>query len=81
MSCGVGRRGSVDPAVLWLWHKLVATALIQPLVWEPPYAEGAALKNLKKKKNFKKKGEEEKYIVLNASLSYIPIMGLLKRKV
>ena len=38
-------------------------------------------KNKKKKKNFKKKGEEEKYIVLNASLSYIAIMGLLKRKV
>ena len=29
-----------------LRHRLVATALIQPQAWEPPYATGAALKNL-----------------------------------
>ena len=29
----------------------MATALIQPLAWEPPFAEGAALKRPKKKKN------------------------------
>ena len=27
-----------------LWHRLVATALIQPVAWEPPYAVGSALK-------------------------------------
>ena len=27
-----------------LWGKLVATALIQPLAWEPPYAIGVDLK-------------------------------------
>ena len=52
MNCGVGRRhgsdGS-DPALLWLWYRLVATAPIGPLAWEPPYAAGAALKNRKKK--------------------------------
>ena len=26
----------------WLWHRLAATAPIRPLVWEPPYASGAA---------------------------------------
>ena len=26
-------------------HRLVATALISPLAWEPPYAAGAALKS------------------------------------
>ena len=31
--------------------KLVATALIQPLDWEPPYITGVALKRQKKKKN------------------------------
>ena len=31
--------------VLWLWRRLTATALIQPLAWEPPYASGAAPKN------------------------------------
>ena len=30
--------------LLWLWHRLAATALIQPLAWEPPYAAGTALK-------------------------------------
>ena len=28
-----------------LWYRPVATALIQPLGWEPPYAAGAALKH------------------------------------
>ena len=39
-----------DLALLWLWCRLAATALIGPLAWEPPYATGAALKRLKKKK-------------------------------
>ena len=37
------RRGS-DLALLWLWHRLAATALIQLLAWELPYAMGIALK-------------------------------------
>ena len=48
MSCGIGHRHSSDPMWLWLWCRLAATSLIWPLVWEPPYAAGAALK---KKKN------------------------------
>ena len=48
MGCGVGgRRGS---HLLLLWHKPEATAPIQPLGWEPPYAMGAALEKDKKKK-------------------------------
>ena len=43
MSCGVGCRRSSDPELLWLWCRLVATALIRPLAWEPLYAVGAAL--------------------------------------
>ena len=52
MSCGVGRRCSSDPALLWLWCSLAAVAPIQPLVQEPPYVAGAALKRQKKKKKF-----------------------------
>ena len=48
MSCGVGRRHDLDPVWLWLWCRLAAAALIRPLVWEPPYAEGAALGEKKK---------------------------------
>ena len=38
-----------DPALLWLWCRPAATALIQLLAWEPPYAVGTALKRPKKK--------------------------------
>ena len=49
--------------LLWLWPRLEATALTRPLAWEPPYAEGEALKRQKKKKKKKKKGgREEKKI-------------------
>ena len=54
MSCSVGSRCGSDPALLWLWYRLAATALIQPLAWEPPYATGAALKNKIKTKKEKK---------------------------
>ena len=50
MSCGIGHRYGLDLALLWLWRRLVATALIRPLAWEPPCAVGAALKRPKKKK-------------------------------
>ena len=33
MSCGVGHRYGLDLAFLWLWHRLAAAALIQPLAW------------------------------------------------
>ena len=45
MSCGVGHRCGLDPMLLWLWHRPAAVDLIQPLAWEPPYAEGAALRS------------------------------------
>ena len=50
MSCGVSRRCGSDPTSLWLWYRLVATALIPPLAWEPPYATSAALEKTKDKK-------------------------------
>ena len=43
-------QGVKDPVLLWLWCRPWATALIQPLAWEPPYAKGATLKTKKKKK-------------------------------
>ena len=42
MSCGVGCRYGSDPALLWLWRRPEAAALIGLLAWEPPYAAGAA---------------------------------------
>ena len=46
-----------DLALLWLWHRLVATAPIGPLAWEPPHAAGAALEKAKKRKE--KKGRKK----------------------
>ena len=34
---------------MWLWGRLAAVAMIQPLAWEPPYAMGVSLKRQKKK--------------------------------
>ena len=50
MSCGVGLRHGLDPGLLWLWCRPAAVARIRPLAWEPPYAEGTALKKTKDKK-------------------------------
>ena len=49
MSCGVGQRHGLDPALLWLRCRPAATAVIPPLPWELPYAAGVALKRQKKK--------------------------------
>ena len=45
MSCGVGYRRSLDPALLWLWCMLAG-----PLAWELPYATGMVLKTNNNKK-------------------------------
>ena len=58
MSCGVGRRHGSDPVSLRLWCRLVATAPIKSLAWEPPYGMGAALEKTKKKKNRKELGSQ-----------------------
>ena len=55
MNCGAGHRHNSDMALLWLWHRSAAVALIGPLAWEPPYAASAALKRQKTKKKKKKK--------------------------
>ena len=55
MSCGVSHRRGSDPGLLWLWHRPEATAPIQPLAWEPPYAVAMALEKPKKKKRKEKK--------------------------
>ena len=40
----VGHRYGLDLALLWLWCRPAAAALICPLAWELPYAVGVALK-------------------------------------
>ena len=50
VSCGVGHRRGSDAALLWLWRRLAAVALLLPLAWEPPYAADAVLKSKNKNK-------------------------------
>ena len=50
VSCDVGCRHGLDPALLCLWRRLAATASIRPLAWEPPHAAAAALQKGKKTK-------------------------------
>ena len=56
MICGVGGRQGSDLALLWLWCRPAATALIGPLAWESPYAAGAVLQRQKKKKKKRRGG-------------------------
>ena len=42
VSYGVSHRLGSALTLLWLWHRLAATALILPLAWELPYAMGVA---------------------------------------
>ena len=49
VSSGVGLRCSFDLALLWLWCRPVASALIIPLAWEPLYAMDVDLEKDKKK--------------------------------
>ena len=66
MSYGVGHRRGSDPALLWLWCKLAATAPIRPLAWEPPYAAATALEKAKSQKQ-----NETKKPFLSSTLGYM----------
>ena len=61
MSCGVGHRRGSDLALLWLWPRPAATALIRHLGWEPPYATGVALQRQKKKEKKKENSGDLTY--------------------
>ena len=49
-------------SLLWLWRRPVATAPIQPLAWEPPYAAGVAQEIAKTTTTTKKKTKRPKKI-------------------
>ena len=68
---GVDRRLCSDPTLLLLWRRLAATAPIQPLAWERPYAVGVTLKRQTKKNkvlfiNYIKKRSRIYYAFLKA---------------
>ena len=49
-----------DPALLWLWNKPAAAALIPPLAQELPCATSIAKKKRKKRKEKKRKEKKRK---------------------
>ena len=63
VSYGVYCRHGSDPALLWLWHRLVATTPIRPLAWEPPYAAGSAQEMAKRQQQQQKKKKKERKII------------------
>ena len=62
MSWGVGRRRSLDPALLWLWCRPAAATLIQPLAWEISHAAGAAVKRNKAKEKTQTSQQNARYV-------------------
>ena len=54
----------------WLWHRLAAASLIQPLAQELPYTQVWALKEEKKKKEKKKQKKYNKIKYLKSASFY-----------
>ena len=75
MSCGVDHRCGLDLALLWLWHRPVATAIIRPLAWEHPYAIGVAPEKTKKTKRIViiKTWIKQLYIDFGKQFKYVDI--------
>ena len=71
MSCGVGRRFGSDLALLWLWCRPVAAALIHSLAWKLPYATGAALKRKKGGREEGKKDKQNNEVNMENSKHYV----------
>ena len=75
MNCGVGCRHGSDPMLLllWLYHRLAATAPIGRLAWEHPHAAGAAQEMAKRQK--KKKKNRNKRTDLKIKLMVTKMVG------
>ena len=68
VSSGVGRRCGSDPALLWLWCRPMATALIRPPSLGTSMCHSVALKKKKKRKKRKKKKDNEPLEIIHKSL-------------
>ena len=81
MTCGVGHRCSSDPMLLllWLWHRLAATAPIGPLEWDPPYAIGVAIKRKNTKKNLPCVPSSPKIKLLFERLKYVKVLCVIHK--
>ena len=71
----LGCRHGSDPALLWLWYRPVATALIRALAWEIPYAAGAAQETAKQINKQKKTQKHKMQCCLHLDL--LSLMAIL----
>ena len=67
MNCGVGPIRGSDPALLWLWHRPVATAPISPLAWEISICCRCGPRKGKKTKKKTKNKQTKKKLPTNKS--------------
>ena len=69
----------MDPALLWLWLRPVAMALIRPLACESPFAAGAALEKAKRQKIKRKKERKARHQInlVHVCISSVPSSGHL----
>ena len=74
--CSLGPRCSSDPVLPWLWHRLVAGALIQPLGSELPHAADGAVKRKRRKKK-----ESQGCVEPNLNTSLVQITSSLQSAV
>ena len=70
MSYSIGCRHCSDPALLWLWRRLAAAALIPPLALELPYGSRAVKKKKKEGRKKERKRERKKNGVNLQGLNY-----------
>ena len=56
-----------EPALLWLWCRLLAVALIRPLPWEPPCATLVAHERKKVRKKERKEIRKKRACMGEAS--------------
>ena len=68
-----------DLALLWLQGRLVATAPIRPIAWEPPYATSGALEKQNKTKTKRHRSMEQNRKPRNKS-TYLWSINLLQRR-
>ena len=64
----------MDLALLWLWARQAAVALIQPLAWKPPYATDAALKRQKRRKKKRRKKLDKVFDMVWRLKDYSPVV-------
>ena len=74
LSCVVGCRCASDPALLWLWCRPAAIAVIRPLAWEPPHAAAGAAQEMAKRQKKKRANICILTVLLNSDVKFSDLL-------